>query len=82
MISFKDALMSHLISNTINELCKSDGNEVISIRKESLKKTQHIKVRKRKCQGINCNFRLSCGFLDFSQLKSIGNLRDNRIINN
>lgn len=66
--------MSHLISNTINELCKFNGNEVISITKEALKKTQHIKVYKRNCEGINCNFRLSCGFLDFSQLKSIGNL--------
>ena len=71
----KDNLCLLLISTYINRLSKSYGNEVISIKKESLQKIQHINVMSSSVNGkVNCNFQLSHGFNDLSQIKSIGKL--------
>ena len=63
------------MSNCIHGLCKSYGNEVISVTKESLQKIEHINVVITDILGeINCNFKLSHGFQDLSQIKSIGKI--------
>ena len=62
------------MSNCINGLCKSYGNEVISIKKESLQNIEHINVVNTNCGEIDCNFKLSHSFQNLSQLKSIGKI--------
>ena len=63
------------MSNCIYELSKSYGNEVISINKESLQKIDYIKVVNTTFYGnIDCNFKLSHGFKDLSQIKSMGKI--------
>ena len=63
------------MSNYINGLSISCGNEVISIKKDSLQKIEHMNVVGSNYYGkIDCNFKLSHGFQDLSQIKSIGKM--------
>ena len=63
------------MSNCINWLTKSYGNEVVSIKKEFLQKIEHINVLNTTVnEEIDCNFKLSHGFKDLSQIKSIGKM--------
>ena len=61
------------MSNCVYGLSKSYGNEVISITKNNLQKIQHINLLSTHYSG-EIDFKLSHGFQDLSQIKSIGKI--------